>query len=80
MNAIQYDSHGRMKYDPEFHTNHKKPWTTHDQKYLIEFYNGANSNDISMALGRTVGTILDKVCTLRKQKLMPPANKKVIFQ
>lgn len=71
-NQVQptYDSRGRMKYNPELHPNHKKPWTTHDQKYLIDFYATSTPNEISLALGRTVGVVIDKACRLRKQGLI----------
>jgi hypothetical protein len=66
----QYDSRGRMKYTPELHFNHKKPWTTHDQSYLISYYGKDKAVELSLALGRTVGTIMDKACELRKQGLI----------
>ncbi|MFT7109907.1 MAG: hypothetical protein ACI843_001574 [Psychrobacter glaciei] len=67
---IQHDSNGRVKYNPQLHPNHKKPWTTHEQKYLIDFYGKDKPADISLALGRTIGTVMDRACDLRKQGLI----------
>lgn len=59
------------KYDPKVHFNHLKPWTTTDQKYLIEFYGKVAVSELCMSLGRTYKTITDRVCTLRKVGTMP---------
>lgn len=66
------------KYDPKVHFNHKKPWTTTDQNYLVEFYGKVPVSELCLSLGRTYKTITDKVCTLRKRGEMAPA--KVIVQ
>lgn len=68
---IQYDNSGRMKYHPEYHARHCKPWTTTEQKYLIENYESQGAVRVAMALERTVATVADKACKLRKQGLMP---------
>ena len=58
------------KYDPEVHFNHKKPWTNHDQNYLIDFYGKLPVSELCFALGRTYKTIVDKAWSLRKQGLI----------
>ncbi|MEY8252435.1 MAG: hypothetical protein RPR91_08620 [Colwellia sp.] len=69
---IKYDLQGRMKYNPELHPNHKQPWTTTDERYLIEFYKKININELSLALGRTPGVICDRAYNLRKASKMEP--------
>lgn len=69
-NNCKYDSNGRLKYHPDIHPNHKKPWSIQDQNYLIDFYGASKPNDISLALGRTVATVMDRACDLRKRGLM----------
>lgn len=70
-----YDPFGRMRYHPAFHPNHKKPWTILDQKYLIENYVSDGPEEISFALGRTINTIMERVCALRKKGVMPKSGK-----
>lgn len=69
---ITYDKYGRMQYHPDFHANHKKPWTTSDQKFLIENYEKIGPEETSLALERTIHTVMTKAAKLRKQGLMPP--------
>lgn len=56
----------RMKYDPEFHTNHFKLWTVSELVYLCSSWDGMKKADIALALGRTHGTVLDRAYHLRK--------------
>lgn len=65
-----YDSQGRMKYNPDFHFNHKKDWTTTDQRYLLENYKTSTANELSLALGRTPGVIHDRLSRLRKAGIL----------
>ncbi len=50
---ITYDRYGRMNYHPDFHANHGKPWSTTDQKFLIDNYELMGSEEISFSLERT---------------------------
>lgn len=68
---IEYDKYGRMKYNPIFHPNNRTLWSTADLRYLIDWYEKVGPDEMSFALGRTVGTIMQKVNELRKQGLMP---------
>lgn len=68
---IEYDSQKRMKYNPDFHPNHKKPWMVSDEKYLIENYVSMGVKHCSDALGRTVTVIATRVYQLRKEGKMP---------
>lgn len=71
--AIVYDSYGRMKYHPEYHPNHKKDWTNHDEKYLIENYAIVGPEMAAAALGRTIGVVMTRAYVLRKEGRMPKA-------
>lgn len=74
--AVTYDRHGRMKYHPELHHNQKKPWVITDQKYLIENYERVGPTESSLALGRTIHTVMTRVYELRKKGLMARPLKK----
>lgn len=76
---VTYDQHGRMRYHPDFHPNHCKPWTTQDQKYLIEMYEKIGPDQCALNLGRTLTCIAGRVCKLRKQGLMPERKTKKYF-
>ncbi|CAH1538991.1 conserved hypothetical protein [Vibrio jasicida] len=68
---VTYDAYGRMQYHPDYHPNHGLPWKTTDQSYLIERYELDGPEQVSFALGRTIHTIMEKACELRKLGLMP---------
>lgn len=68
---VTYDAYGRMQYHPDYHPNHGLPWKTTDQSYLIERYEQDGPEQVSFALGRTIHTIMEKACELRKLGLMP---------
>ena len=62
-----YASSGRMVYNPEFHENHKKPWSVQDLIFLCSSYEGMKKRDISLALGRTEMTGFEKAKQLRAE-------------
>lgn len=70
---VRFDRYGRMQYHPEYHSKQGTPWTVADQKYLIENYVGLGPEQVSMALERTIGTIMTRANKLRKDGLMAPA-------
>lgn len=63
---IQYDSCGRMKYHPEYHENHGKPYTEEDLAYICATYRRGNRKEIALAVGRTDATISALVYQLKK--------------
>lgn len=75
MKKPEYDSQGRMRYDPEFHGKHKKPWTVSDEKYLIENYEKDGPEAVSFALERTIYTVAQRAKQLRDAGRMPPRRK-----
>lgn len=64
--TVEYDSHGRMRYHPEYHTSHGTRMTEEELMYLCRFWEYDNRRDIAFALGRTEHTLATKVCYLRK--------------
>jgi hypothetical protein len=68
---ILYDRNGRIKYNSDLHANHNKPWLSQDEKYLIEMYEKIGPDKVALALERTIGTVMDRACELRKKGLMP---------
>ncbi len=75
-NGVTYDKYGRMNYHPEFHSKQKTHWTVADQKYLIENYELFGPEQISLALERTIHTVMTRAYELRKQGAMKKPSKK----
>lgn len=73
---VTYDKYGRMNYHPDFHANQGKLWTTSEQKFLIENYESMGPEQVSLALERTIHTVMTRAYELRKQGLMPKASRK----
>lgn len=67
--GIKTDRYGRMMYHPDFHPNHKKPFTEEEMEYICKFYDIDGPRAISFALGRTEKTIMTKINTLKKSGL-----------
>jgi hypothetical protein len=64
--GITFDKLGRMRYHPDFHPNHGKPYTTDELIYICKFYEVDGPRLISFAIGKTELTIMNTVCELRK--------------
>lgn len=67
---------GRLKYNKELHPNHGKRFNEEDTRYIIDWYEKIGAEEISLALGRTEGTIQSKVMCLRKEGIMPTSKYK----
>ena len=76
--AVTYDKYGRMNYSPELHANHGKPWITTDEKYLIENYAIDGPEQTSLALGRTIHTVMTRAYELRKMGRMHKPEIRII--
>lgn len=74
---VKYKSK-RMEYNPTFHDRQGEEWSVDDECYLINWYDKIGAVEISLAIGKTVGTIMNKVHWLRKYGLMPQQSKRVI--
>lgn len=72
---IQYDALGRMRYSPDYHAKHTKAWTNKDEQYLIENYVSQGAEAVSFALERTISTVMERACVLRKAGKMPKRQK-----
>ncbi|WP_150274185.1 DNA-entry nuclease [Paenibacillus tepidiphilus] len=70
LDGIKYDKHYRMLYHPEFHFNHRTPFTTEDLEYLCMFYEHDNARTMSFALGRTEHVCRSKYASLKKRNLV----------
>lgn len=77
---VTYDRWGRMNYNPLFHCKQKQSWTTTDQKYLIDNYEIDGPEAVSLALERTMHTVMQRACELRKKGLMEKPVKKVFHK
>lgn len=73
--SVTYDRYGRMNYHPEFHGKQKQPWSTTDQKFLIENYDRLGPEQVSLELERTIHTVMTRAYELRKKGLMPRPKK-----
>jgi len=74
---VTYDRYGRMNYHPEFHGKQKTPWTTTDQKYLIENYYLLGPEQVSFELERTIHTVMQRASELRQKGLLKPPDKRI---
>lgn len=73
---VTYDAYGRMRFHPDYHGKQGTPWTTTDEKYLIENYEAIGPEQVSLALERTIHTVMGRACELRKLgRLTKPAKK-----
>lgn len=75
---VTYDKYGRMNYHPEFHGKQKLPWTTTDQRFLIDNYESMGPEATSLALERTIHTVMTRAYKLRKSGAMPKASARII--
>lgn len=60
-------SNHRMRYNPEFHENHGKPFTVKELIFICSSWEGMKKADIAAAVGRTHGTVQSKVYLLKKK-------------
>jgi hypothetical protein len=67
--GIEFDRLGRMKFHPDFHQNHKTPFSQSDLEYLCKYFDVDPIRTIAFALGRTEHTCATKVSALKKQGL-----------
>lgn len=64
--GLEYDMCNRIKYNPEFHENHRKPLGEEDLIYICSQYGASSCRDIAFAVGKTENAIYELVRTLRK--------------
>jgi len=70
MEKVTYTKCGKMNYHPEFHPNHKQPFTEEEIEYLCKFYETDGAKTISLALGRTEKTVSSKYGQLKRAGLI----------
>jgi len=66
---VKFDRQGRMKYNPDYHPNHGKPFTTDELIYICKFNEVDGARSLSLALGRTEMTIANKIFELKRYGL-----------
>jgi hypothetical protein len=64
--GITFDKLGRMRYHPDFHPNHGRPYTTDELIYICKFYEVDGPRLISFAIGKTELTVMNTVFELRR--------------
>lgn len=64
-----FDSRGYMKFNPDFHSRHGKPFTESDNEYICKFAEVDGFSTIGYALGRTASACQRQYYELRKQGL-----------
>lgn len=67
--GVEYDSSRRMKYHPDFHYSHGKPFTESDLEYVCKYAEIDDIQTIAFAIGKTEATIHNKLNQLRKNGL-----------
>ena len=67
--AVEYDDFGHMSYHPKFHDRHGTRFTEEELEYLCKFYECDGFRSMSLALGRTERTTIQKVANLKKEKV-----------
>ena len=78
--VVSYDRYGRMNYHPDFHAKQASPWTTTDERYLVENYEKLGPEEVSFALERNIHTVMTRAYELRKKGMMPKATRKVVHR
>ncbi|KGI44963.1 hypothetical protein KY54_06590 [Clostridium tetani] len=71
---LEYDRYGRMKYNPFFHGNTRKPWSQEDINYLLEWHGKIDGEEMSFALERTIVSIYQKYAKIKKELQEQPTN------
>ncbi len=75
---VRYDKTGKMLYHPQLHGKRWKPWTTSEQAFLIENYEQIGPEQVSLALERTMQTVMTRVYELRRAGQMPKPKRKIV--
>lgn len=65
----EYDSQGRLKYDPGLHEEHGERYSEDDLIYMCSAHGYDSLTDIGLALGRTPCAIAVKLGHLKKKGL-----------
>jgi hypothetical protein len=75
---VRYDKTGKMLYHPQLHGKRWRPWTTSEQAFLIENYEHLGPEQVSLALERTMQTVMTRVYELRRAGQMPKPQRKIV--
>lgn len=64
-----YDNQGRLKYSPDLHDQHLKPYSEEDLAYMCAMHGKIPLEDLGLALGRTGNAVSMKLTQLKKRGL-----------
>lgn len=66
-----------MKFHPDFHARQNLPWLTSELQYLAQSYESLGPEVVSLALERTIQSVIQQVCKYRRAGLMLKASKRI---
>lgn len=78
--SLRYDRWGRLLYHPDIHGRHGLAWTTADERYLIENYHQIGPEAVSLALEKTIGSVMQRANELRKKGLLVKPTVRVLHK
>ena len=76
---ITFDAHGRMRYHPEFHANHNKPWLAKDERFILDSYYLLGPEECALSLERTIHSVMAYANRLRRQGMLVKPKKQIYF-
>lgn len=77
---FEVDSTGRIKYHPDLHPMHRKPFTRNDLIYLCKFHEIDGLRTISLALGRPETALATKIGKLKSAGLYEQYKKEAFIE
>ncbi|MEH6943566.1 hypothetical protein [Bacillus sp. JJ722] len=63
---VQYDSCHRIKFNELLHFKQSKTWSEEEMEYLCKFHESDDMQSIALSLGRTSGSVNEKLKALKK--------------
>lgn len=67
VDEFQYDNFGRMKYHPEIHFSHGKPFTEVELEYICKYHEVDDLKTLAFAIGKTEMTVATRITLLKKE-------------
>ena len=63
---IEYDTNGRIKYNPEFHFNRGKELSDYEKAYLCHYWEWDGAKSLSYSLGKTEAALQTLIKKMKK--------------
>lgn len=70
LEGVSYSFGRYMNYHPDYHPNHREPFSRDDLEYLCAYYEFDDIRTIAFALGRTERTCITRYARLNKLGLV----------